>query len=165
MVWHHSLLLMNSFNKTEAAVFSCRLCFLRAFPFISLILNKILNNHAPVKEKRVKYDKQPEWLTNEIKNPCLKGMNYTKRKCSMIIKFKEIGPTQLVRQDAILGGLSIGQFQTVTCIEVFINGMVELTLPILPCFATHILAYLTQHTQLTRLSTHVNRTSTVETVA
>ena len=38
MVWHHSLLLMNSFNKTEAAVFSCRLCFLRAFPFISLFL-------------------------------------------------------------------------------------------------------------------------------
>jgi len=34
VVWHHSLLLMNSFNKTEAAVFSCRLCFLRAFPFI-----------------------------------------------------------------------------------------------------------------------------------
>jgi len=37
-VWHHSLLLMNSFNKTEAAVFSCRLCFLRTLPFISLIL-------------------------------------------------------------------------------------------------------------------------------
>jgi len=37
VVWHHSLLLMNSFNITEAAVFSCRLCFLRAFPFISLI--------------------------------------------------------------------------------------------------------------------------------
>ena len=37
VVWHHSLLLMNSFNKSEAAVFSCRLCFLRAFPFISLI--------------------------------------------------------------------------------------------------------------------------------
>jgi len=36
VVCHHSLLLMNSFNKTEAAVFSCRLCFLRAFPFISL---------------------------------------------------------------------------------------------------------------------------------
>ena len=34
----HSLLLMNSFNKTEAAVFTCRLCFLRAFPFISLLL-------------------------------------------------------------------------------------------------------------------------------
>ena len=27
---------INGFNKTEAAVFSCRLCFLRAFPFISL---------------------------------------------------------------------------------------------------------------------------------
>ena len=37
VVWHHSLLLMNSFNKTKAAVFSCRLCFLRAFPFISLM--------------------------------------------------------------------------------------------------------------------------------
>jgi len=35
---HHSLPLMNSFNKTEAAVFSCRLCFLRAFPFISFII-------------------------------------------------------------------------------------------------------------------------------
>jgi len=32
---------MNSFNKTEAAVFSCRLCFLRAFPFISL--NYVVN--------------------------------------------------------------------------------------------------------------------------
>ena len=37
MVWHHSLLLLNSFNKTKAAIFSCRLCFLRAFPFISLL--------------------------------------------------------------------------------------------------------------------------------
>ena len=32
--------LMNSFNKTEAAVFSCRLCFLMAFTFISLIVIK-----------------------------------------------------------------------------------------------------------------------------
>ena len=38
MVWHHSFLLMTSFNKTEAAVFSCRLCFLRAFPFICLLI-------------------------------------------------------------------------------------------------------------------------------
>jgi len=37
MMWHHSLLLMNSFNKTEAAVFSYRLCFLRVFHFISLV--------------------------------------------------------------------------------------------------------------------------------
>ena len=28
---------VNSFNKTEAAVFSCRLCFLRAFPFITFM--------------------------------------------------------------------------------------------------------------------------------
>ena len=33
---------MNSFNKTEAAVFPCRLCFLRAFPFRSLIYRIIL---------------------------------------------------------------------------------------------------------------------------
>jgi len=39
VVWNHSLPLMNSFNKTEAAVFSCRLCFLRAFPIISFIIS------------------------------------------------------------------------------------------------------------------------------
>jgi len=44
VVWHHSLPLMNSFNKTEAAVFSCRLCFLRAFPFISLLLGPDCTN-------------------------------------------------------------------------------------------------------------------------
>jgi len=33
---------MNSFNKTEAAVFSCRLCFLRAFPFISLTIHFVI---------------------------------------------------------------------------------------------------------------------------
>jgi len=38
LVWHLSLSLMNSFNKTEVAVFPRRLCFLRAFPFIRLIL-------------------------------------------------------------------------------------------------------------------------------
>ena len=27
---------MNSYNKTKAAVFPCRLCFLRASPFLSL---------------------------------------------------------------------------------------------------------------------------------
>jgi len=39
VVWHHSLPLINSFDKIEAAVFSCRLCFLRAFLFISLLWN------------------------------------------------------------------------------------------------------------------------------
>ena len=33
-----SFITTDSFNKTEAAVFSCRLCFLRAFLFISLNL-------------------------------------------------------------------------------------------------------------------------------
>jgi len=37
VVEHHLLPLMNRFNKTEAAVFSCSLCFRRAFPFINLI--------------------------------------------------------------------------------------------------------------------------------
>ena len=38
-------LLINSFSKTEAAVFSCRLCFLRAFPFTSLVMvSAILHN-------------------------------------------------------------------------------------------------------------------------
>jgi len=43
VVWHYSLPLMNSVNKTEAAVFSCRLCFLRAFPFISLTCDNASN--------------------------------------------------------------------------------------------------------------------------
>jgi len=33
----HKLASSYDFNKTEATVFSCRLCFLGAFPFISLI--------------------------------------------------------------------------------------------------------------------------------
>ena len=37
VVWYLSLPLMNILNKTEAAIFHCRLCFLRAFPFISFI--------------------------------------------------------------------------------------------------------------------------------
>ena len=36
-------LLMNGFNKTEAAVFSCRLCFLGAFPFTSLKFGQFSN--------------------------------------------------------------------------------------------------------------------------
>jgi len=40
VVWHLSLSLMNSFNKIEAAVFQCRLWFLGAFSFISLIMTR-----------------------------------------------------------------------------------------------------------------------------
>ena len=67
MVWHHSLLLMKSFNKTEAAVFSCRLCFLRAIPFISLIKHCILyytnrkNLNSGVKRIFNIYDLDPDW--------------------------------------------------------------------------------------------------------
>ena len=39
VVWHLSIPLMNSFNKTDAAVLPCRLCFLRAFPGISLTIS------------------------------------------------------------------------------------------------------------------------------
>ena len=46
VVWHNSILLMNSFNKTKAAVFSCRLCFLRAFLFISLIIHLNVNHYS-----------------------------------------------------------------------------------------------------------------------
>jgi len=38
VVWHLSLILMDSFNKTEAAIFPCRICLLRDFPFFSLEL-------------------------------------------------------------------------------------------------------------------------------
>jgi len=57
VVWHHSLLLMNGFNKTEAAVFSYRLCFLRAFPFISLLnltLYYIQRNERQGREKKIR---------------------------------------------------------------------------------------------------------------
>ena len=52
MVWHLSLPLMNSFNKTEAAVFPCGLCFLRAFPFLSLILMRVEYELIYVKNDR-----------------------------------------------------------------------------------------------------------------
>ena len=42
VVWHLSLPLMNSFNKTEAAVVLCRLCFQGAFLFSLLHLLFIL---------------------------------------------------------------------------------------------------------------------------
>ena len=38
VVWHLSLPLMNNFNKIETAIFPCRMCFLQAFHFSSLIL-------------------------------------------------------------------------------------------------------------------------------
>jgi len=37
--WHISLPLMNSFNKTEAAVFTCSLCFMGHF--ILILINQV----------------------------------------------------------------------------------------------------------------------------
>jgi len=37
VVWHISLPLINSFNKTDAAIFPYRLWFLKGFFFVSLI--------------------------------------------------------------------------------------------------------------------------------
>jgi len=42
VVWHHLLPLMNSFNKTETAIFPCRLCFLGAFYAFSVYINNIV---------------------------------------------------------------------------------------------------------------------------
>ena len=78
MVWHLSLLLMNSFNKTEAA-FSCRLCFLRAFPFISLkmlglyllgqnCLHLTFEQYLSSKTYSHKYEKLPNIVIIACKN-------------------------------------------------------------------------------------------------
>jgi len=40
MVWHPSLPLINSLNNPEAAIFPCKLCFLRTFPFFILITTR-----------------------------------------------------------------------------------------------------------------------------
>jgi len=42
---------MNSFNKTEAAVFLCRLCLLRAFPFTSLIFLQLFYTNGRKENK------------------------------------------------------------------------------------------------------------------
>jgi len=52
VVWHLSLPMMNSFNKTEAAIFPCRICFLRAF--ISLII-PVMNHFQFIKKLYMSY--------------------------------------------------------------------------------------------------------------
>jgi len=44
------------------------------------ILASNLDKHAPIKEKRIKYDKQPEWLTKEIKEAMLNRDHLHKQK-------------------------------------------------------------------------------------
>ena len=74
------------------------------------ILTSILDKHAPIKEKRIKYDKQPEWLTNEIKEAMLNRDLLHKKKLfneykiqrnktlSMIKKVKRIFITDLYQK-------------------------------------------------------------------
>lgn len=42
-------------------------------------INNVINKHAPIKEKRIKHDHQPEWLTHEIKI-CMRDRDYHKQK-------------------------------------------------------------------------------------
>jgi len=49
--WHLSFPLMNSFNKTEAAIFPWRPCFLRDIPFIGLIHTFCKYNHYKINMK------------------------------------------------------------------------------------------------------------------
>jgi len=60
VVWHHSLLLMNSFNKTEAAVFFVQVMLPEGIPFHQFIIST--NRHLEQYRKR--------YIT------CLKYYNY-----------------------------------------------------------------------------------------
>jgi len=63
--------LMNSFNKTEAAVLSCRLCFLRAFPFISFIYKRFrLQLTHTGSETRWHLTGKQALVTNPVINEC-----------------------------------------------------------------------------------------------
>jgi len=93
VVWHHSLLLMNSFKKSEAAVFSCRLCFLRAFHFISLLIvhafESILQNAWVFYHNFILLDtKTPILFTKKL----LKRSNMF----PVIVKFKPYSHTKLI---------------------------------------------------------------------
>jgi len=64
------------------------------------ILNKILNKHASVKEERVKYDKQPEWLhvTNEIKKSMFKRDELHKKKMFNDYKIQRNKTVSMIRK-------------------------------------------------------------------
>jgi len=88
VVWHLLSPLMNSFNKTEAAIFLCRLCFLRVFPFISLkeLVSKgfsFTNLRAPAKLYLQSHNK----LTI---NKCLSGDFFIKCKHSFSMRVANI---------------------------------------------------------------------------
>ena len=43
------------------------------------ILNRVLSKHAPIKEKRVKREQQPDWFSDEIKK-LIHERDYLKKK-------------------------------------------------------------------------------------
>ena len=93
MVWHHSLPLMNSFNKTEAAVFSCRLCFLRAFPFISLLLLRM------------------EYISMYLAIKYIYGLHIRSRFCSFMLYFVD-NMSKLCAVNSVKGMILILQVKT-----------------------------------------------------
>ena len=72
VVWHHSLLLINSFNKTDAAVFSCRLCFLRDIPLDLIHWIKIDNGSRENAHLRIIPSIGIDPATTYLKDACFR---------------------------------------------------------------------------------------------
>jgi len=78
---------MNGFNKTEAG-FSCRLCFLRAFPIISLMYNiidkAVLSHDFEIEKNHGLFDKADEDYS--LRLFCVRIRNYdvSDHTCAMI---------------------------------------------------------------------------------
>ena len=60
------------------------------FDNLSKIILNVLNKHAPLKSKRVKREKQPDWINEEIKEACRKRDMNHKLKTGININFGEI---------------------------------------------------------------------------
>jgi hypothetical protein len=71
---------------------------------------RIINKHAPLKTKRIKYSKQPDWLTDEIKEAQKKtnffhktgnwiNIRYWRNKCKILIEKSKLNYFQKVVED------------------------------------------------------------------
>jgi len=80
MVWHHLLLLTNSFNKTEAAVYSCRLYILRAFLFISLVKLVLRHNVKISKQETLEMRFCIVIIKSKFTHFLLNALIYTRKK-------------------------------------------------------------------------------------
>jgi len=59
----------------------------------------ILNiGHAPIKEKRMKYDNQPEWLTSKIKEGMLKRDELHKKKAFNEYKIQRKKTSSMIKK-------------------------------------------------------------------